>query len=79
MALFRKLNEEEGLTVILVTHDLEVARRANRALALIDGQVVCDTTRIEEAAEMLHRRAQVNEDIEDTAVTREERATDGHE
>ncbi len=26
MDLFRKLNEEEGLTVILVTHDLEVAQ-----------------------------------------------------
>jgi putative ABC transport system ATP-binding protein len=71
MALFRKLNEEEGLTVILVTHDLEVARRARRALALIDGQVVCDTTRIEEAAEMLHQRAaQVNGDELDTAVTK---------
>ena len=31
MALFRTLNETEGLTVILVTHDLDVARRANRA------------------------------------------------
>jgi putative ABC transport system ATP-binding protein len=71
MALFRKLNEEEGLTVILVTHDLEVARRAKRALALIDGQVVCDTTRIEEAAEILHRRVS-SEDAEETSIT------DGH-
>jgi putative ABC transport system ATP-binding protein len=55
MALFRKLNESEGLTVILVTHDLEVARRARRALVLIDGRVVADTTNIDEAAAALHR------------------------
>ncbi len=55
MALFRQLNEGEGLTVILVTHDLEVARRARRALVLIDGRVVADTTNIEEAAAALHR------------------------
>jgi ABC-type lipoprotein export system ATPase subunit len=57
MDFFRKLNETEGLTVILVTHDLEVARRANRALVLIDGEVVVDTTDFDVAAEALHRRA----------------------
>jgi ABC-type lipoprotein export system ATPase subunit len=57
MAFFRELNEKEGLTVILVTHDLEVARRARRALVLIDGAVVADTTDFERAAEVLQRRA----------------------
>jgi ABC-type lipoprotein export system ATPase subunit len=57
MALFRELNEVEGLTVILVTHDLEVARRARRALVLVDGEVVTDTTDFGQAAEVLHRRA----------------------
>jgi ABC-type lipoprotein export system ATPase subunit len=57
MALFRDLNEGEGLTVILVTHDLEIARRARRALALVDGEVVVDTTDFDQAAEALHRRA----------------------
>jgi putative ABC transport system ATP-binding protein len=57
MGFFRELNEKEGLTVILVTHDLEVARRARRALVLIDGGVVADTTDFEKAAEMLQRRA----------------------
>src|SRR3954452_16390321 len=36
MSFFRQLNRD-GLTVILVTHDLEVARRADRALVLVDG------------------------------------------
>jgi ABC-type lipoprotein export system ATPase subunit len=57
MALFRELNEREGLTVILVTHDLDVARRGKRALVLIDGEVLLDTTDFDRAAEMLHRRS----------------------
>jgi ABC-type lipoprotein export system ATPase subunit len=57
MELFGKLNGAEGLTVILVTHDLEIARRARRALVLIDGEVVVDTTDFHAAAEALHRRA----------------------
>jgi putative ABC transport system ATP-binding protein len=57
MELFGKLNGTEGLTVILVTHDLEVAQRARRALVLIDGEVVVDTTDFRRAAEALHRKA----------------------
>ena len=57
MALFRELNENEGLTAILVTHDPDVARRAKRALVLIDGEVVLDTPDFDQAAATLHRRA----------------------
>ena len=64
MALFRKLNENEGLTVILVTHDLEVARRANRALVLVDGEVVIDTPDFDQAAQILHRRAVLTDDAD---------------
>jgi ABC-type lipoprotein export system ATPase subunit len=67
MELFAKLNGAEGLTVILVTHDLEVAQRARRALVLIDGEVVVDTTDFHLAAEALHRRALV-EDPEPVAL-----------
>jgi ABC-type lipoprotein export system ATPase subunit len=61
MGLFANLNATEGLTVILVTHDLEVAQRARRALVLIDGKVVLDTTDFRAAAEALHRRALAEE------------------
>ena len=57
MTLFRQLNESEGLTVILVTHDLDVARRAKRALVLIDGEVVADTSDFDHASMLLHQRA----------------------
>ncbi len=52
--LFKRLNEERNITVILVTHDLNVARHARRILVLRDGQIVTDTTRFEEAFESLH-------------------------
>jgi ABC-type lipoprotein export system ATPase subunit len=64
MALFRDLNGGEGLTVILVTHDLEIARRARRALVLVDGEVVVDTTDYRKAAEVLQRRAALDGDAE---------------
>ncbi len=37
--LLRQLNREEGLTVILVTHNLELARTADRIIELRDGQL----------------------------------------
>jgi putative ABC transport system ATP-binding protein len=61
MALFKVLNETESLTVLLVTHDLEIARRAKRALVLVDGQVILDTTNFDLAAETLHQRATLPE------------------
>jgi ABC-type lipoprotein export system ATPase subunit len=57
MAFFRELNRAEKLTVILVTHDLEVARQADRAVVLVDGEVVVDTPDIDMAADALHKRS----------------------
>jgi putative ABC transport system ATP-binding protein len=41
MALFDELHAQ-GLTVIMVTHDLNVARRAKRVVILSDGKIVTD-------------------------------------
>jgi putative ABC transport system ATP-binding protein len=43
IGLFRQLNEEQNITVILVTHDPAVARNAKRIIVLRDGSVVQDT------------------------------------
>jgi putative ABC transport system ATP-binding protein len=56
MDLFRQLNREDGITIILVTHDQEVARHARRTVVLRDGQVICDTTNFARAITALHRR-----------------------
>ncbi len=56
MGLFRQLNEEDGITIILVTHDQEVARHSRRAIVLRDGQITCDSTDYDQAIEALHVR-----------------------
>ena len=43
LQLFRQLNVEKGLTILLVTHDPEVARHADRVIRLSDGRIVEDT------------------------------------
>jgi ABC-type lipoprotein export system ATPase subunit len=40
LRMFQQLNDEEGITVILVTHDAEVASHAKRVIHVRDGQVV---------------------------------------
>ena len=37
MALLERLNSEQGVAVVLVTHDLEVAARARRQIRVRDG------------------------------------------
>ena len=52
--LFRRLNEEQSLTVILVTHDQAVARNATRKIVLRDGEIIADTTDIQFAQDKLN-------------------------
>jgi putative ABC transport system ATP-binding protein len=40
MALFHQLHEEQGITLILVTHSPEIAQQAQRVIAMRDGEVV---------------------------------------
>jgi putative ABC transport system ATP-binding protein len=39
MAIFQQLNRERGLTIVQVSHDESVARRASRIVRLLDGAV----------------------------------------
>jgi ABC-type lipoprotein export system ATPase subunit len=55
--MLRRLNEENGLTVILVTHDQDVARNARRTLVLRDGEITCDTKDFSLAIAALHSEA----------------------
>jgi ABC-type lipoprotein export system ATPase subunit len=43
MGLIQKLNAELGITVIIVTHDLEIAKRTRRTIKLLDGLVESDS------------------------------------
>jgi len=39
LSLLRKLNREQGLTVVMVTHDQAIARQADRTVKLVEGRV----------------------------------------
>ena len=57
LELFRRLNEEEGVTIILVTHDANVARSAKRTIRITDGMVEAEapTTPRAQGAKLAHR------------------------
>ncbi len=42
MALFSHLNKSEGITVVLITHEPDIAMHANRLVRLADGKIVYD-------------------------------------
>src|SRR5690606_114541 len=43
ISLLETMNREAGTTLVLVTHDLDLAARARRTIRLADGVVVADT------------------------------------
>ncbi len=51
LRMFRQLNREDGITIILVTHDPEVARHANRVIRISDGVIVDDASLPQSAGE----------------------------
>jgi putative ABC transport system ATP-binding protein len=46
MALLKSLNEERGLTIVLVTHEEDVAAYAKRQVRFLDGHIVSDSAKV---------------------------------
>ncbi len=42
MRIFKELNEEEGITIMLVTHEPDIAAHAKRIVTFRDGRIVSD-------------------------------------
>ncbi|MDZ4684666.1 MAG: ATP-binding cassette domain-containing protein, partial [Planctomycetaceae bacterium] len=57
LKLFHRLNRENGITVILVTHDHHVARATRRQIVLRDGDVLIDTCDPDEAIRAINATA----------------------
>jgi len=68
MDIFQKLNEEQGLTVVIVTHELDIAHFAKRAVEFRDGKMKTDVIiqKRSIAAEILPTMPLLNEDGLDT-------------
>lgn len=49
MNIFKRLNREEGTTIIMVTHDPRVAAQCDRVVKIIDGRIVSDSGRDQDA------------------------------
>jgi putative ABC transport system ATP-binding protein len=81
MQIFQTLNEEQGLTIVIVTHEQDIAQYAKRALEFRDGKLRRDNIVRERlvAREVLKTlptaEEQAAEDAEDNA--REEKAAGG--
>jgi putative ABC transport system ATP-binding protein len=61
MSLFQRLNDE-GMTILLVTHEREIARCARRTIELRDGRILRDETILQERV--------TAEDVEAGALSR---------
>jgi len=59
MEIIRRLNREQGVTVIVVTHEPDIAAYADRVIIMRDGQILSDK----------HQVAVVTPDHADTGVT----------
>ena len=44
MALLERLNQSQGITLVVVTHDSRLGARARRQISMNDGQIVLDST-----------------------------------
>ena len=42
MGIFQRLNQERGITVVLITHEVDIAEYGTRMVTFRDGQVVAD-------------------------------------
>ena len=44
MELFRKINQENGTTIIIVTHDSGIGASMNRCINIFDGLIKADNS-----------------------------------
>jgi putative ABC transport system ATP-binding protein len=42
MGIFQRLNDERGITMVLVTHEPDIALFAKRVIRFLDGRIVED-------------------------------------
>ena len=48
ISLLKTLNEERGVTIIIITHDQNIAKQAKHVVHLLDGRMVEETSKVQE-------------------------------
>lgn len=71
--IFKRLNETEGLTVVIVTHDVKLSKRIDRVVAIRDGRTSSEIVRKRSYAQELDEMGNiVGSEEESTEETHEE-------
>jgi putative ABC transport system ATP-binding protein len=67
MEIFQRLNRERGITLVLVTHEPDIAEYASRVVVFKDGKIKSDrqVENPRDAAEELKHLPAIDEDDED--------------
>jgi ABC-type methionine transport system ATPase subunit len=55
---FRKLNDEEGLTIVIVTHEADVGKHCKRIIRMRDGRIEGDDNEVDRPAHVPHATVQ---------------------
>ena len=42
LQFFKKLNKEQGITIVMITHEFDIAKYANRLIHIRDGRINYD-------------------------------------
>jgi energy-coupling factor transport system ATP-binding protein len=90
--IMERLNREEGITVINITHYMEEAARADRVVVINDGRIICDDKpkavfakvdmlrgiglEVPQPRELLHELSLLGLDIKSDAISSDECAED---
>jgi len=71
MSVFQRLNREAGLTIVLVTHEHDIAQYAGRIIVVRDGLIIRDQTVREprDAAAELATLPQIDEQFEEQPLS----------
>lgn len=72
--IFKELNKNEGITVVIVTHDLKLANHIDRVVAIRDGRTSSEIVRKRSYAEELNELGEAIAVTEDAGDTHEELA-----
>ena len=59
MDIFHRLHKEQGKSIVLITHNPELAEETERIITISDGRIISDIDNREKAAELAAKREEL--------------------